>query len=109
MPTQPGTPPTDARNHARLALCPVARIAIAVLAAWSLLAPNVVESKRRKSLTEPEPRKRGPKPHQDRPTTIKLRVSESTRERWKRWAEEHNTTVSAALRDGMEKMIAPPE
>ena len=55
------------------------------------------------------PKKRGPKPHQDRPTTIKLRVSESTLERWKLWAAEHNTTVSEALRAGMEKMIAPQQ
>lgn len=56
------------------------------------------------------PKKRGPKPHQDRPTTIKLRVSTGTLERWKKWAEEHNTTVSDMLRDGAEaKMIAPPE
>ena len=57
-----------------------------------------------------EPRKRGPKPHQDRPTTIKLRVSTGTLERWKKWAAEHNTTVSEALRAGMEEsMIAPQQ
>jgi hypothetical protein len=56
-----------------------------------------------------EPKKRGPKPHQDRPTTIKLRVSESTRERWKKWAAEHDTTVSDLLRAGAEQMIAPQQ
>ena len=56
------------------------------------------------------PKKRGPKPHQDRPTTIKLRVSTGTLERWKKWAAEHNTTVSEALRAGMEEsMIAPQQ
>ena len=55
------------------------------------------------------PKKRGPKPHQDRPTTIKLRVSTGTLERWKRWAAEHNITVSDLLRDGVEKMIAPQQ
>lgn len=53
--------------------------------------------------------KRGPKPKEDRPTTIKLRVSTGTLERWKQWATEHNTTVSNLLRDGAEKMIAPQQ
>lgn len=52
-----------------------------------------------------ESKKRGPKPHQDRPTTIKLRVSTGTLERWKQWAEKHNTTVSDLLRDGAEEKM----
>ena len=55
------------------------------------------------------PKKRGPKPHEDRPTTIKLRVSEGTLERWKKWAEEHGTTVSDLLRTGAEQIMIAPQ
>lgn len=49
--------------------------------------------------------KRGPKPHKDRPTTVKLRLPSSLLERLRRWAKDHNTTISDILRDGAEERM----
>ena len=49
--------------------------------------------------------KRGPKPHQDRPTTIKLRLPSSLLDRLRQWAQTHNTTVSDVLRDGAKEKM----
>ena len=49
--------------------------------------------------------KRGPKPHQDRPTTIKLRLPSSLLDRLRQWAEKHETTVSDVLRDGAKEKM----
>ena len=50
--------------------------------------------------------KRGPKPHQDRPTTIKLRLPSSLLDRLRQWARDHGTTVSDILRDGAEEKMS---
>ena len=49
--------------------------------------------------------KRGPKPLQDRPATIKLRLPSSLLDRLRRWAQTHNTTISDILRDGAEERM----
>ncbi len=49
--------------------------------------------------------KRGPKPHQDRPAAIKLRLPSSLLDRLRRWAQTHGTTVSDILRDGAEERM----
>ena len=49
--------------------------------------------------------KRGPKPHQDRPTTIKLRLPSSLLGRLRQWAEKYNTSVSDILRDGADEKM----
>lgn len=49
--------------------------------------------------------KRGPKPHQDRPTTIKLRLPSSLLDRLRRWAQTHGTTISDILRNGAEERM----
>lgn len=48
------------------------------------------------------PKKRGPKFQEDRPTTIKLRLSTSQLERWKQSAADHKKSLSEMVREAVE-------
>lgn len=54
-------------------------------------------------------KKRGPKFQEDRPTTIKLRLSTSQLDRWKLYAASQQKSLSELIREAVDEKIAPPE